>query len=326
MRRVLLTGATGFIGYGVAQELCRRGVPVRLMARRPMRGPLLSHLDAEFVQADLESPQSLERAVDGVDTVIHLAGRATFEAYAVVAPSIVHGATTLAKAAVRQGVRSFVFSSSLLVYADSAAPVDASTPSDPQLDYARAKVEAEGRLMAVAEQGGMSLACLRLPHVYGARDLLFDNVRRGRNISPGNGRNLVARLHIDDCVQLLVECARQSWHGVTPVSDNFSATWNQFFDVVRLYYPRFREWKVPAPLAKTGTFCLAQAARLARRPTILTPDAVTGWNLNVPVAPGLLWDELGLTPRYPTIHEGIPTVLDDCLAFRWLHPLKDHCI
>ena len=34
-------------------------------------------------------------------------------------------------------------------------------------------------------------------------------------------------------------------------------------------------------------------------------------------------DELGLEPEYPTIDEGIPAALDECVAFRWLHPFDD---
>ena len=43
----------------------------------------------------------------------------------------------------------------------------------------------------------------------------------------------------------------------------------------------------------------------------------------LPVAPGMLWDDLGERPRYPTVEDGIPAVLDDCVAFRWVHPLAD---
>ena len=74
--RVLVTGATGLIGYEVARLLAARGLRPRLMIRRPERGLLLRRLDAELVHGDLESPESLERAVSGVEGVIHLGARA----------------------------------------------------------------------------------------------------------------------------------------------------------------------------------------------------------------------------------------------------------
>jgi hypothetical protein len=56
-----------------AQLLAARGLRPRLLVRRPERGPLLRRLDAELVHGDLESP---ERAVSGVEGVIHLGARA----------------------------------------------------------------------------------------------------------------------------------------------------------------------------------------------------------------------------------------------------------
>jgi len=69
MQRVLVTGATGFIGYEVARQLSDRGFRPRLMVRRPERGDLLSGLDAELIHGDLTRPSSLVRAVQGVDTI-----------------------------------------------------------------------------------------------------------------------------------------------------------------------------------------------------------------------------------------------------------------
>ena len=72
MERVLVTGATGFIGYEVAKQLSERGIRPRLLVRRPFRGIILKSLDSELVQGDLLEPQSLKRAVAGIDTIIHL--------------------------------------------------------------------------------------------------------------------------------------------------------------------------------------------------------------------------------------------------------------
>lgn len=77
--RVLVTRATGFIGLEVAAQLAERGLRPRLAVRRTPRAPLLHHLDAELVYADLGAPSTLQRAVAGCDAVIHLAGRAMFE-------------------------------------------------------------------------------------------------------------------------------------------------------------------------------------------------------------------------------------------------------
>ena len=102
-----------------------------------------------------------------------------------------------------------------------------------------------------------------------------------------------------------------------------AANWNDFFAEIKKYYPRFRKFGMPMWLALNGTRLLTPLRRLSNLPSLYTPDAVRGWNLNLVVTSGLLWDELGLMPNFPTIHQGIPAVLDDSIEFRWVHPVAD---
>ncbi len=321
--RVLVTGATGFIGYEVARLLAVRGLRPRLLVRRPERGLLLRKLDAELMHGDLESAASLERAVQGVDAVIHLGARATFEEYRLLRPTIVDASATLIELAAKAGVRHFVYGSSLFVYDSQANPIDAATQPRPRLGYGRAKLEAEQRLSEVAKLSGMRLAILRLPHVYGARDLFFSKVSRGRVVIPGRSGNLFSHLHVHDCARVLIAAAETDIHGCWPIADRRATNWAEFFEVVRHHYPRFRFLRLPEAIALLGARILRPFQLIRRRPTILTAGSVVGWNLNLEVQPDVLWGDLGLEPVYPTIEVGIPAALDDCVAFRWLHPVDD---
>ena len=321
--RVLVTGATGFIGLEVARQLSERGFKTRLLVRRPLRAALLASLRAELVQGDLESPASLERAVQGVDTIIHLGARAIFEEYDLVRPTIVDGSIALMEASISAGVRRFVYSSSLFVYEGQNKAIDKHTPARPELGYGRAKLEAEAALSDMADQAGMTLALIRLPHVYGARDLMFNQVRQGRVIFPGSGKNLFAHMHVQDAARVLLAVAEKGWAGTSPVADDMAVNWTEFFKVIKDYYPRFRNFGLPMWLTLLGTRLLTPFRRLSNYPSLYTPDAVLGWNLNAPVIKGALWEELEILPDYPTIYQGIPAVLDDCIAFRWVHPVAD---
>ncbi len=320
--RVLVTGATGFIGYAVAHALVRRGLRPRLMVRRPERGRLLSHLEADFVYGNLLRPESLARAVEGVDTVFHLAARATFESYDRLRPTIVDGSAELMKAATRAGVKRFVFASSLLVYGSTDSEIDASTPTRPQIGYGKAKVEAEESLRREASPD-MELAILRLPHVYGARSFLFDQLKKGFLLFPGSGENVYSHLHVDDAADLLVEVAARGWTGTSPVADDDPSTWNGFFSVLDEYYPAMRLLQLPSSLAIAGATVLEAALAWRKRPTLYTSDTVRGWLLNLPVRRGLVWQDLGLEPRYSSIDTGIPASLDEAVSFRWLHTTAD---
>ena len=323
MNKVLVTGATGFIGYEVARQLVAAGVDARLMVRRPERAALVQPLGAELVSADLTRPASLERAVRGVDTVIHLGARAAFESYRKVQPTIVEGSRALLRASREAGVERFVYASSLLVYGDQPGAIDAATVARPRVDYGRAKLEAESELRRMAGEAGMSFAAIRLPHVYGARDLLFERLHGGVLTMAGGGRNRYTHLHVDDAARAMIAVARTGWTGVSPIGDDRPTDWREFFAVLATHYPRFRTFYLPESLARLGTHLLRPINALRRRPSLYTPDTVTSWNLELAVQPGLMWDEIGVRPAYPTIYEGLPAALDDCVAFRWRHPLSD---
>ena len=323
MRQVLVTGATGFIGLEVARQLSEQGYKPRLLVRRPLRAALIASFEADLVQGDLESPESLSRAVQGVDTIIHLGARAIFEEYSLVRPTIVDGSIALMEAAASAGVRKFVYSSSLLVYADQTEAIDDNTPVGPQSGYGQAKVEAEKALSEIAESASMDLALIRLPHVYGAHDLMFNQVRQGLVLFPGNGKNYFAHMHVEDAARILLAVAVADWKGTIPVADDLAVNWNEFFSEIKKYYPRFREFGMPMWIALMGTHLMTPLRRLRNVPSLYTPQAVRSWNLNLTVKSGLLWNELGIKPNYPTIYQGIPAVLDACIQFRWIHPIAD---
>lgn len=325
MNRILVTGATGFIGLELARHLAAQDMVPRLLVRRPSRAGLLSGLDAKIIPGDLEDVQSLQRAVQGVDTVIHLGGRALFERYELVRPTLVDGSAALLRAAAEAGVKSFVFASSLLVYQSREGFVDAATPLTPTLGYGRAKVEAEEVLTRMAHESGIRLAIIRLPHVYGATSLLFDQVRRGLVIQPGPGDNVFSHLHVHDTARILTAAALSEWSGASPVGDNQPLSWTAFMALARELYPRFRHLRLPVWLAMAGCAVLETAYRLLRRPALLTTDAVRGFNLQVAVRPNLLFPELGLEPRFPTVREGLAEIFCENVPFAWLPSVKDRC-
>jgi nucleoside-diphosphate-sugar epimerase len=306
--KLLVTGASGFIGQEVSRQLSTGGYHPRLMIRQPGDDCEICHFDADFVQADLRDHNSLKAAVKGADAIIHLGARATFESYKTLKPSILDGSLALMKSGIAAGVRRFVYSSSLLVYSGSASRVDADTPVNPVLDYGRIKVDTEKRLSEIAGSAGVSFAALRLPHVYGARDLYFSQLRAGRLILPGLGKNIYTHLHVSDAAAAIIACAEQAFSGILPIGDRLPSTWAAFLKVVRQHYPNASVYLMPQWLALLATFLLPPFRRARPNPGLETPGAVRTYNFNLAVDPDLLWKDLGLAPTYPTIYEGIPAV------------------
>lgn len=320
--RILITGATGFIGHEVSRQLIGSDHHVRVMVRRPTRAPLVACFGHEVVHGDLTAARSIERAVVGMDAVIHLAGRATFEPYDRLSATLVDGTATLSRAAADAGVRQFVFGSSAFVYGGGSATIDAATVASPVLGYGRAKLDAERALDEVAAMSSMTVGSLRLPHVYGPQSLLFGFARRRVVPFPGDGGNRFAQLHVADAARALITAAEQQWTGVAPIAAGAAPTWNEFFEVLGLYAPRVRVVRLPAGLARFGAG--AAGAVLGRiGPTMVAPDTIRGWNLDLAIDADETWSSLGLAPIHEQVTTGIPATLDSVVAFRWRHPVND---
>lgn len=318
--RVLVTGATGFIGTEVARQLSHAGLRPRVMVRRPTRASLLDGLDVEAVHGDLTVPDTLPDAVDGCDAVIHLGGRAVFEPARRLEPTFVAGTRALADAAEVAGVRRFVFGSSLLVHAPSAAAITADTPPGPVIDYGRVKLRMEQELAA---RTGLSVASIRLPHVYGAGDQLFANVRRGVLAVPGRGNPPFSHLHVHDAARVLIAAARGTWEGACGIGDRDPAGWDRFLGELQRLLPRLVVVRLPAPLALAGTAMMRLLRSHLETPDIFTPDTVRAWNMALWVEPSLLWDGLGLEPEVPDFRVGLRRSLDDAVDHGWRHPVHD---
>lgn len=324
MDKVLVTGGSGLIGVEVVRQLCDMGLRPRVIVRRPHRASLLRPFDVEPISGDLGIPDSLVRAVVGIDTIIHLGGRATFERYSRLAPTLVDGTAALADSAAKAGVEHFVFASSALVYNNSATPIDRDTPVDPQIGYGQAKVAAERRLAEISERTGLTVANLRLPHVYGPQSILFQQIRRGIALFPGTMTNQYCHLQIEDTARVLIAAAARRWIGTAPIADRYNATFTEFFDIVTNYYPRLRVIRLPQQLGYAGAAVLEPVLSRRARTTLFSTGTVVSFNLNLPMSTEQTWAELDLTPAYPTIAEGIPASLDGYVQFLWRHPAYDH--
>ncbi len=195
--RVLVTGATGFIGRVVGERLIGRGHDVRALARDP--GARSWHDEPSLagivpVRGDLLDPASLARAVASCDAVIHLAAR--------VAPSLQDDVAAvnrenrdatieLARLARDAGCRTFVFISSIAAMGFYAGLATPGSPCAPVSAYGRAKLEAERGLFALRTDA-FDAVVLRPPTVYGPGERynflsLTQAVARGvfRIIGPG---------------------------------------------------------------------------------------------------------------------------------------------
>lgn len=165
MRRVLVTGAAGFVGRRVVADLRSRDIAVVATARAP--GPGLTAIGTVTPQTDW---QPLLRGCDGVIHLlarVHRGGSGSDADYLADNRDITH---RVARDAAAVGVRRLVFVSSIKVNGEISPPGAAFRPDDvpaPADAYGRSKLAAERTLHAVSAETGLEIVVVRPPLVYG---------------------------------------------------------------------------------------------------------------------------------------------------------------
>jgi len=223
---IFVTGATGFVGRHIVDELRRAGLPVRALVRAG-RTPPAGTLP---VRGDLDDVEAFSEALRGCRALIHAAALLDPVDDPVAGERINRVATReLARAAARQGVRCFVFVSSIAAVGIRHLPggVRPDTPCrpDPRSVYARTKRAAELDLLSLGEPG-LRLAIVRPPTVYGPGEhgnflALTRAIDSGWFLVPGDGGNRVPFCHarnLAGALRFIVDDERCS--GVLHVSDH----------------------------------------------------------------------------------------------------------
>jgi uncharacterized protein YbjT (DUF2867 family) len=198
--RVLLTGRSGFLGSFTADQLAAEGHVVRALVRPRSDKRVLEKLPGvEFAAGAIEDAASLLPAAENVDAVVHVAGivkaRKPEEFFQVNA----QGTRNLLEAAMKRGVRRFVYVSSLAAVGPSVdgTPVADDAEPRPVTHYGRSKLEAERAVLAAKDRLHVTA---RPPLIYGPRDRarVLTSVRNGVLPMTGDGSNTLSVVYVAD--------------------------------------------------------------------------------------------------------------------------------
>jgi nucleoside-diphosphate-sugar epimerase len=217
--KILVTGASGFIGCRLAQILHAQGHAVIAAGRyanevESARVRRLSDLGIHMHSGSLLEPAFADSVVAGSEAVIHLAaaqheGNVPDSYFREVN---VDGTRTLINSALRAGTRRFVYGSTIGIYgAARDGELDESSPPRPENIYGQTKLEAE---QVVAEYAGKLQTCIaRISETFGPGDFrllkLFRGIDRRKFFIIGNGQNLRQVIYVDDLCRALYLCATE---------------------------------------------------------------------------------------------------------------------
>lgn len=216
MMRVLVTGATGFIGRCLVGRLLCLGHEVRALVRGTST---VRDLDAgvETVTGDLTDTESLRKAVQGVEMIYNCAGLLgkwgvqEEKLYAV----NVAGVQNLLAASISSHVRHIIHLSAGGVTGPLPdGPVDETYPCRPSTPYERTKWQGEQAALEMARQHHLPLTVVRPTFTYGPGDphklTLFRAIRQGTFAFVGSGASTIHPVYIDDLLDGLERCAAKA--------------------------------------------------------------------------------------------------------------------
>ena len=199
--RVLVTGGCGFIGSALVRELRTRHYNARIRVIDSLctgTPDNLEGLGVELIEGDILEAEKLQRALDNIDIVFHLAAL-PFIPFSYQDPSShfrvnAGGSMELFKGALSSGVRLVVYVSTCEVYGIAqSVPTNEAHPTNPVSIYAASKLAAEKVAYALYKEHGLQVVILRPFNTYGPRDSfprvlpeLISQLHKGKELILGN--------------------------------------------------------------------------------------------------------------------------------------------
>jgi len=318
MSRILITGASGFIGSFLVEEALERGFAVWAAVRRGSSRRYLQDSRINFIELDFSDERKLEEQLAGrsFDYIIHAAGVTKCsrpeDFFAVNAT----GTANLVNAVKATGClsRRFVFISSLSVLGAvrEKQPYEEIKSADrpcPNTLYGQSKLQAERFLQG---ETGFPWIALRLTGVYGPREkdyfLMFKSIKRHIDFSVGRKPQAITFVFVKDVVQaafLALEGGRE--HESYIISDGETYSSRTFSDLIRreLRVERLLRIKAPLWLLRLITAAGQRWGKITGHMPVLNNDKYNilsqrNWRCDITPARR----ELGFRPKY-TLAKGV---------------------
>ncbi|WOE67795.1 SDR family oxidoreductase [Aeromonas allosaccharophila] len=276
---ILITGSNGFLGSWLVNTY--QGKKLSLLDRDPVS----KHSGYPYLSAEINSTDDYSQALVGCDAVIHCAARVHIMDDKVENPLSLYreantaGALNLARQAMYNGIKRFIFISSIKVNGESSQKGQPFTAKDdrlPQDSYGLSKSEAEVQLLDLAKGSEMEVVIIRPTLVYGPGvkanfASLFRLVSKGIPLPFGcinkNKRSLVS---IDNLVDLIVTCIDHpnAANQVFLVSDDHDLSTSEIVHEMAIALGK-SAWQLPVPM-----WCYKLAGKLFNKSDVI--DRLTG--------------------------------------------------
>lgn len=328
--KVLLTGASGFVGGRLRDALLEAGAEVLALRRGSSPEPKsASAIRARSVVAEYDDSHALAALIstEKPDFIFHVAGATKGVHYSDFQRANVMPTRNLLRA-VREhhpAVSRFVLVSSLAAFGPSspAKPHHETHAPSPIEHYGRSKLEAEQVL--AAEAGGVPWTVLRPSGVYGPGDAdyfnLFREISSGRNVFFGNRHRWFSAVYVDDCVRALVLAAKseRTRQEAYFLCDGTPITWETFQEaIVGANGKKVMTLNLPEVLVDIAAVGGELLTRIDGKPRLFNRQkAMMSSQAAWTCGHALAKEHFGYVPEVK-IAEGVRRALDWYRAERWL--------
>jgi nucleoside-diphosphate-sugar epimerase len=329
LKRVLITGATGFAGLSLALNLAASGYRVRALVRNREKATLLHQAGVDTVVGDILDSQILRQAVHGTDTVYHLA--AVFRQAGVPDSEYreVHVDATkhLVELSAAADVRRVVHCSTVGVHGSVAAedaPATEDAPFRPGDIYQLTKLQGEEIARETADRLGVPLTVVRPGAIYGPGDRrllkIIGGVAKRRFALLGDGSPHLHMIYVDDLIEgfkLAAESASAAGR-VYIIAGNEAPTLNELVrEIAEIAHVKGPPFRLPIwPFLMAGTLCEAVCVPFGIEPPIYR-RRVKFFTSNRWFDTSRARAELGFTAKMP-LRDGIQRTLDSYRHLGWV--------
>lgn len=245
--RILITGATGFIGSRLAQKLFDSGADVTILARKNQENTSFKTIVDDLTNPDLHFEQKF-------DVVCHLASVTPLEKNKKVIQSVNYDGVKNLFSAI-SGAKLFVYISGLAVFDPIYEKIIETTPKKYDTEFIKIRIEAQEFLEENCAKSGMNLSVAYLGDiVYGNggffKSMIIDRMQKGTFRIPGNGNYIKNFVHVDDVVGALITIIQKSETDSYILTDSNPVSFMEFLNYLSDNLGVKKPKTVPVALAK----------------------------------------------------------------------------